>query len=542
MLPQAPERVVGLRDYLRIVRRRKFAVLLAVAVVVAAAVVSSLLQTPVYAATAEVLRQTTSTQSIFDNNSGPYVDPQRALQTEIRVLESQPVRDAVKAKLGFDARVSARPVAQTDVIAVRAEDGDAKRAATIANAYAAAYIEHRRNQAVDSVLAQATEVGKKISDLKKQVETATGPLRDTLVQQQALFQNRLDQLQVDASLQTGGAQLVNEAEVNAAPVRPRPVRNAAIAIVVGLFFGTGVVFFLEYLDDSIKTKDDLDRAVPSLSTLAMIPAAGSWRKDDPTVISIKDPSSPGAEAYRTLRTSIQFLGVDRPLRSLHFTSANAQEGKTTTIANLGVALARAGTRVVIVCSDLRRPRIHDFFGLRNDVGFTSVLLGEISLAQALQRVPGVERLYLLASGPLPPNPSELLQSRRAAEVFDHLKAEGNFLLVDSPPILPVTDGLVLAKRVDGTVMVCAAGRTGRKEFARTVEMLQQVDAPVIGAVLNGITAESGYGYGYEYRSYRTAERRAPNGAVASNGSADGSVAGNGAAQARRRARARKPKR
>lgn len=525
MLPQAPERVVGLRDYLRIVQRRKFAVLLAVAVVVGAAVVSSVVQTPVYAATAEVLRQTGNTQSIFENSSGQYVDPQRALQTEIRVLESQAVRDAVKEKLGFAARVSARPVAQTDVIAVRAEDRDAKRAAQIANAYAAAYIDHRRSQAVDSVLSQATEVGKKIADLKKQIEGAEGPLRDTLVQQQGIFQNRLDQLQVDASLQTGGAQLVNEAEVNTTPVRPRPVRNAAIALVLGLFFGTGVVFFLEYLDDSIKTKDDLSRAVPSLATLALIPAVGgAWRKDDASVVSIKDPSSPAAEAYRTLRTSIQFLGVDHPLRSLHVTSANAQEGKTTAIANLGVALARAGARVVIVCSDLRRPRIHEFFGLSNKVGFTSVLLGEVALAQALQRVPGVDRLYLLASGPFPPNPSELLQSRRAAEVFEHLKAEGNFLLVDSPPILPVTDGLVLAKRVDGTVMVCAANRTGRKEYARAVEMLHQVGAPVIGAVLNGVTADTGYGYGY--RGYQTSEQRAnlPAGNPTTNGSVNGSAA------------------
>ena len=233
--------------------------------------------------------------------------------------------------------------------------------------------------------------------------------------------------------------------------------------------------------------------------LAMIPSVGGWKaKDEAKVVSILEPSSVAAEAYRTLRTSIQFLGVDRPLRSLHVTSANAEEGKTTTLANLGVALARAGARVVIVCSDLRRPRIHEMFGLTNKVGFTSVLLGEVSLAQALQKVPGVERLYLLASGPFPPNPSELLQSRRAAEVFEHLKSDGNFLLIDSPPILPVTDGLVLAKRVDGTVMVCAASRTGRKEFARAVEMLQQVDAPVIGAVLNGVTEESGYGYKYRY--------------------------------------------
>jgi len=520
-----------LREYVRVLRRRKPVLVLSALVVMGAALFGSLVQTPVYASTAEVLRQANTSRSIFQNASGAYVDPTRAIQTEIRVLESQPIREAAHAKLGYAAKIKATSVGQTDVIAVRAEDTSAQRSADIANAFARAYIDYRRTQAIDDVLSQVTEVGKKINDLKRQIDAAPqGQVKDSLIEQQALFQNRLDQLQVDASLQTGGAELVNAAEVPETPARPRPARNAAIGLILGVLFGIGVALMLDYLDDSIKTKEEFERAVPNLPVLAMIPAVGGWKtKDEAKVVSIIEPSSVAAEAYRTLRTSIQFLGVDRPLRALHVTSANAEEGKTTTLANLGVALARAGARVVIVCSDLRRPRIHEMFGLTNRVGFTSVLLGEVSLAQALQKVPGVERLYLLASGPLPPNPSELLQSRRAAEAFDHLKADGNFILIDSPPILPVTDGLVLAKRVDGTVMVCAASRTGRKEFARAVEMLAQVDAPVIGAVLNGVTEETGYGYKYRY--YAADQPANSNGStVSTNGSR---------AKAKRRIRGRK---
>jgi non-specific protein-tyrosine kinase len=157
--------------------------------------------------------------------------------------------------------------------------------------------------------------------------------------------------------------------------------------------------------------------------------------------------------------------------------------------------------VVIICSDLRRPRIHEFFGLSNEVGLTSVLLGEASISTALQPVEGVDRLSVLASGPLPPNPSELLQTRRNAEVLAGLQADGHFLLIDSPPVLPVTDALVLSKRVDATLLVCASGSTGRKELSRAVEVLRQVDAPLIGAVLNGVTHESSYGYSYQYTSY-----------------------------------------
>jgi succinoglycan biosynthesis transport protein ExoP len=518
VLTEVDREGAGLRHYLRVLRRRRLALALCVIAVVAAAVISSVVQTPIYAATAEVYRQTRPVQAVFNDGNAPYVDPQRALQTEIRVITSQPVRDAAREKLGYRATVTAAPIAQTDNIEIRAEDPSARRAADIANAYATAYIDFRKKQAVDDVIFQATEVQKKIADLQKQIDATEGDLKDTLIQNQALFKNRLSQLEVEASVQTGGTQLVNRAEVPTSPVRPRPVRNAVIALVLGLFFGVGVAFLLEYLDDSVKTKEDLDRAVPSMSVLSMIPAVAGWKaREEPKVVSLSDPSSAAAEAYRTLRTSVQFLALDRPVRAIQVTSANAQEGKTTTLANLGVALARAGARVVIVCSDLRRPRVHEFFGLDNKVGFTSVLLGEVSLNQAVQRVPGVERLYLLASGPLPPNPSELLQSKRAADVLSHLQSEGNFLLIDSPPVLPVTDALVLSKRVDGTVIVCAAGKTARKEVARSVEMLRQVDAPIIGAVLNGLTEAASYGYTYEY--YRTGDYAATNGNGASGNGA-----------------------
>jgi non-specific protein-tyrosine kinase len=227
-------------------------------------------------------------------------------------------------------------------------------------------------------------------------------------------------------------------------------------------------------------------------------------------VSIEDPTSPAAEAYRTLRTSIQFLGLEQPMRTLQVTSANPQEGKTTTLANLAVALARSGSTVAIVCCDLRRPRVHEFFGLENDVGFTSVLLGKVPLAGAVQEVPDQARLSLLASGPLPPNPSELLSSRRTVEVFGSLQAEYDFVLIDAPPVLPVTDALVLSGRVDATLLVAVAGATTRKEAARAVELLRQVDAPLVGAVLNGVDTEGSYGYAYQsYRYESPVGRREP---------------------------------
>jgi capsular exopolysaccharide synthesis family protein len=159
--------------------------------------------------------------------------------------------------------------------------------------------------------------------------------------------------------------------------------------------------------------------------------------------------------------------------------------------------------VIIVCCDLRRPRIHEFFGLDNDTGFTSVLLGKVPVSAALQKVPGQARLFVMASGPLPPNPSELLSSKRTIEVLTSLQAEADIVLIDSPPVLPVTDALVISGRVDATILVCVSGATTRKDAARAVELLDQVDAPLVGTVLNGVSAANTYGYGGQYYRYQS---------------------------------------
>jgi receptor protein-tyrosine kinase len=503
---------LGLQDYVGVLRRRRATIAVAVMLVTVPAVVLSLLQTPRYAGRAELLLLPRSSETLFDPNSGVRNDPNREVQNEIRILTSQPVRAAVRAQLGSAPPVSATPDGQTDVIRVTAKDVDPKRAADLANAYSSAYIEYRRKTAVDDVLAASQQVQSKISDLQKQIDAASaGAPRDSLVQAQALFKQKLDQLQVDGALKRGGAQLVTPATAPTDPVSPEPVRAGVIALTLGLMLGIGLAFLREFLDDSVKSKDDFERVAPTVPVLGLIPVVSAWRgKETPYLVSIADPSGPAAEAYRTLRTAIQFLGLDQPMRTLQITSANPQEGKTTTLANLAVALARSGSTVAIVCCDLRRPRVHEFFGLTNEVGFTSVLLGKVPLAGAMQEVPDQARLSLLASGPLPPNPSELLSSKRTVEVLGSLQAEYDIVLVDAPPVLPVTDALVLSGRVDATLLVVVAGATTRKEAGRAVELLHQVDAPLVGAVLNGVDTEGSYGYAYQsYRYESTVGRREP---------------------------------
>jgi polysaccharide biosynthesis transport protein len=332
--------------------------------------------------------------------------------------------------------------------------------------------------------------------------------------------------------------VVNQAGTPDEPVRPKPLRNAILALVVGLVIGVGLAFLREQLDDTVKDKDDLERATGGLNVLALVPLVGTWKdRAHPEVVSLVQPTSHAAEAYRSLRTSVQFIGLDHPVEVIQLTSPNAAEGKTTTLANLGVALANSGQRVIVVCCDLRRPRIHEFFGLDNTIGFTSVLLGELPQSAALQPVPGQSGLSLMASGPPPPNPSELLASRRTGEVLVALKSECDVVLVDSPPVLPVTDAIVLSRAVDATILVGTAGRTTKKEYHRSVELLEQVDAPLIGSVLNGVDSEDLYGFGYGYGYYGFGE--APSGKAGGDSPAQSPAASNGKATLISRARDRR---
>jgi capsular exopolysaccharide synthesis family protein len=530
VIPQSDSSELELRDYLAVVQRRKLTILLAVVVVVVSSLTVSFLQTPVYQATAKVLLQPPSSGEIFAPQ--PLVD----VSTEMEVMQSNRVRRGVAETLGAEPEVTLAAVADTSVVAVSAESIEPADAARIANTYAETYVVTRQEQRVADLLAAAEQVQVKVDEVDQQIAALEEGLTDidgqiaasddaaerqelqaerarvnqeiagrrlALQTQRSGYAEQLDDLQLSRNLsQRGGAEVVNVAVEPTSPVRPTPIRNGALALLVGLMLGVGVAFLQEHLDDTVKNKDDLERATGGLSVLALVPLVGAWKeRATPQVVSLVQPGSQAAEAYRSLRTSVQFIGIDHPVQVIQLTSPNAAEGKTTTLANLGVALASSGLRVIVVCCDLRRPRIHEFFGLTNTVGFTSVLLGELPLSAALQPVPGQPRLSLVASGPPPPNPSELLASRRTGEVLLALKSECDVVLVDSPPVLPVTDAIVLSRTVDATILVGTAARTTKKEYHRAVELLRQVEAPLIGSVLNGVEADDLYGFGYGYGYY-----------------------------------------
>ncbi len=513
--------LLGFRDYLRVLSRRRTTVIFAVLVVAVIALTSALVQTPKYASTASILIKPSNSSNVLNPNAAAIAgDPTRELQTEIQVINSQPVKTAVQSQLGSTPKVVVVAHGQANVIDITAHSTDPPSAAAIANTFAGSFIKYRQTQDLNAALAAESQLQVRIDDLQRQmdrlnvqikaadpkslaqVNATLGPQVDNLLQQQGTFKQQLSQIQVQAALGSGGAELESPATIPDSPVSPRPARDLILAILAGLMLGVGAAFALEYFDDSIKSREDLDRAVAGTPNVGLIPHVPGWKdRTEPVVVTLTDPTSPAAEAYRSLRTSIQFAALDRPLRTILVTSPSAGEGKSTLLSNLGVALAQVGQRVIITCCDLRRPRLHEFFGLDNSVGFTSVVLGELPAFAALQRVKGQPNIRILASGPLPANPSELLSTERAVEVLAALTGEADIVLIDSPPILPVTDAAVLTRMVDGTLLVVTAGSTTRKQVTQALQVLAQVDAPLIGTVLNDFSAEASYGY--VYRPYHT---------------------------------------
>ena len=489
-----------LRSYIGLVRRRKWWIAAAALLGLAASLGLSLTQARQYSATAQLLVQPAGSTAL---GVAPAAVTPTDVQTDLQLVTSAPVQRKVSAILGGNPSISATEVAQTNVIAITAISSSPPRAALIANTYAQAFVKDQQGAAITSsaaaeiaLKAQIKGLGTQIKSLSRNGSTAE---QTALQNQQAVLREQLAQMQVSgAAGNTGGVEVVAPAQAPTSPSSPKPVQDGLLGLAAGLILGLGFAFLRDSLDDALSSKEAAEQ-LSGAPVLAMVPMVAAWKKrDQPLVVSLSHPLSPAAESYRSLRTSLQFVRQERPLRTLVVTSPAAAEGKTSTVANLGAVFAQAGERVVLVSCDLRRPRLAEFFGLDEQIGLTTVLLGEQSLADVVQPVSGHETLWLLGAGRVPANPAELLNGPAARELFAALRAEFDLVLIDSPPVLPVTDAAVLSKDADGTLMVVAAGQTKRVDLRRAAEKLAQVNAPMVGTVLNEVTRQTGYGYGSGY--------------------------------------------
>ena len=523
-------------DYLAVLRRRWLVIaattLLAVGIVAAL----DLTTTPVYQASAQLLLQPKQSESIFQPATQS-ADPTRAVQNELKILNSQAIRRAVAKAYGAPIDISAASGGEDDIIILSATDTDPEKAAKKVNVYAETYQQERLNAIVADLSSSKKVLQQQINDFQGQIDHLNKPLtdldakiastpvnsseyvdlvqqrdrlnteistkRDDLQSQLQDYQQRLQILQLSERLTTtGGIQILNPATVPGSPISPNMIRDLVQAALIG-FFGIALALLLEQLDDSVRSASDLERLTKGLPTLGLIPLDEEWKdKDQPRLSLQSSPLSATAEAYRGLRTSLQYIALNRPMGIVQITSSTSSEGKSSTLANLALAFADAGMPVAVVGCDLRRPRIHQYFHVNGAIGLTSVLLGQSRLDEALQQSPVHPNLRVLPSGPRPPNPSELLSLDRTTQLIRALLQTHAIVLLDCPPVLPVTDSLVLSRCVDASLLVAMSEHTSKRQLRQTLDRLEQVNSPLIGTILNGVSAEGAYGSLYEYYGYK----------------------------------------
>jgi succinoglycan biosynthesis transport protein ExoP len=477
--------------------------------------------TPVYQASTTLLVTPGSTQSL--DNYTSLITSERLAQTYAQLLQSAPVLEKTFERLGTVApqdagfSIAAEPVQNTQLISLRVTGTNPDRITEAANTLVAVFIEWQ-NQVQRSRYAESKanltaemervqgniqEVEAGLQALKAQGDSADPNEVSRLESQLAQYNNNYSVLLNSfsniglAEANTGDTiTVVSPAVRPAAPIRPRVMQNTLLAAVVGGMLAVGVAFLVEYLDDTVKDPNDL--AVADLNTIAAVQQVSLNGQGTAALFAIQQPKSLVSESYRTLRTNLQFSSPDKPLRTVVVTSALATEGKTTTAANLAVVMAQAGKQVVLLDGDLRRPALHKVFGLANRAGLTTALVEDNPQLSGYLQDSGVENLRVLTTGPIPPNPQELLGSQRMRDLLRRLQEEAEVVVVDSPPTLVVADANVLASLTDGVLMVVNAGHTRRAAVQQAAEGLRQVGAHLLGGVLNRVNTRGGRNYYYYY--------------------------------------------
>ncbi len=358
--------------------------------------------------------------------------------------------------------------------------------------------------------------------LNREIETKRR-LLDTYLERQ-----KTQELAISSDL-PDNITISSRAVVPTSPVGPERNRNIILAFLVSLVGGVGLSFLLDYLDDSIRTSDDIGRNL-GLPTLALIPhqaaisgkqlgAGGLTDIDNPenvhslALIALQDTRSPVAEAYRHLRTSLLFSSAGNPPKTILVTSSQPSEGKTTTAINTAIALAQSGADVVIIDCDLRRPRLHSHFNMANSHGLTNYLSGEKDTQNLLKPCPDLPKLKIITSGPIPPNPAELLSSNEMKNLLQFLSGNYKHIVIDSPPAISFTDSAILSTLVDGVVLVAKAGSSSIHLMRRFKQRLAGLGTRIYGVVLNDVKPNSleygYYGYDYSYDYYTNSDESTP---------------------------------
>jgi capsular exopolysaccharide synthesis family protein len=446
---------LNLQDFIKLLRARWVTISATTLVAVLVAVVYTAVTTPLYQASTRLFVSTTAGTSVAEIYQGNRFSQER-VTSYVELLTGETLAQRTIDKLGLDdvtaaslrSRVKASAKPDTVLIDVNVLDESPVRARDIADALSDEFV----------IMVRELETP----------QSGASPEARVFVEQRATVPSK--------------------------PVIPQPSRNIAIGLAIGILLGLGIAVVRDLLDNTVKDQQVLER-ITGVGLVGSIPLDKELRTEP--ALSFDGNSSSIAEAFRKLRTNLQFLAVDNPPRLIVVTSSLPGDGKTTTTINIALALAEAEHSVVLVDGDMRRPMLDKYLNVVGTVGFSTVLSGAATLSDVLQKT-SAKNLTVLASGPMPPNPSELLGSMAAQKILNELRTQFDFVIVDSSPLLAVTDASILAANSDGVLMVARFGKTKRDQLAHAVASLEDVGARLLGSVftLTPSSRNSSYNYGY----------------------------------------------
>lgn len=512
---------LDLREYMAIIWRRKWFVILPVVIITTGAYIgTSLFSTPKYQSTAELLQRRSGLDRAMLGTEffQQSYTPERELQTTSELLKSPQVASAVSTSIG-ERLGSRNPISmlsvevnpKTDILGITITDTDAQLASDIANSFAAEFINWRRE--VDQEVLRAARI-----PLETQVLSMPPEQQESA--NYKVLRDKLETLKLIESMQTGNLEIVKPAMAGASPVSPKPMRTSLFAFIASLALGVGLIFVAENFDTKVRSADEINKGLQQ-PILASVPKMSTSISG--SLETISNPSGASSESFRLLKTNIGYIEPDREIKTIMITSAQPSEGKTTTIVNLAVTMARAGQRVIIIDGDMRRPKVHDYMKLDNTVGLTNVMAGNCTLRESLQMIEaqdlaissggentmagfkaasmnGVKPIFCATVGPLPPNPGELISSEKFSSLIAEAREHADIVLVDAPPLGTVGDAASMASKVDGVIVIVRLAETSKKSIGLINHFIETVPSCVMGVVVTNASADKS-GYGYKYSDF-----------------------------------------
>jgi polysaccharide biosynthesis transport protein len=534
---------MDLSRYLRAQRRWAWMLIVLPVIAAVTSIVVALALPPVYVAQVSMLVR--PAQPLASSDPTVAITTDQVNRTYARLLTERPILVQLITDYGLDVNpadltktITVTPEPNTTILDVQVESTDRQLARDLANGLVDDFItsakgiqQQEADQYTARIQSQLNDVADAIAKEQAQSQRLKALQHPTVAQQEEIVslddqlqadRNRYDSLSTNlATIEATTARnvdnlvIVSPAVLPEKPSSPRPLLDAAIALALGLVVAAGLAFVLEQLDQTVRSDEDmtLRTGLLPIGHVGFLPAQKGRRAELVTLLD----NSPVVEAYKTLRTNILFSAIDHDLRTIVVTSANPGEGKSRTAANLAVVLAEAGYRTLLVDADFRRPAQHRIFGRVRNIGLANLILQDMPETELISTVERVPELWLVAAGPTPPNPSELLGSSRMRDLLQRLQPNFKFIILDTPPVNAVTDATILAAQADATLLVVEHGRTTYAALNHANEALKRVKARTIGAVINKVQASESqyyyYNYGYDYVSEETAQQRVAAGAT-----------------------------